>query len=107
MRVFEARSICSSWIQPLLRKRLYRGFLRLRPFLFVAVGFSRCLGRHSIEFVFLRCLRPVLFVTVGLSRCLGRHSIEVFYFVFEASSICSSRIQPLLRKSLYSFFLCV
>ena len=48
--MFEASSICSSGIRPLLRKTLYRGFfVCLGPVLFVAVGFGRCLGRHSIE----------------------------------------------------------
>ena len=54
------------------------------------------------------CLRPVLFVAVGFGRCLGWHSIGGFLCVFEASSICSSGIWPLLRKSLYIVcFLCL
>ena len=46
----------------------------------LAVGFGRCLGRHSIGFFFV-CLRPVLFVAVGFGCCLGRHSIEFVFCV--------------------------
>ena len=82
--VFGASSICSNGIQPLLRKTFYSLFV----------------------FVFFVCLKPVLFVAVGFGRCLGRHSIE-FFCVFQASSICSSGIHPLLRKTLYRGFFCV